>query len=345
MARLITGLTWFGPRDGIYAKGTDVTRILITGGGGFLGQKLARALAEAGHMRGRAISSMVLADIAAPGAVEAGFEVRGEVADMSRPGDVARIWGDGFDVIYHLAAVVSGAAEADFDLGMQANLMGTMNLCQAARAAGTAPVFVYASSVAVHGGEVPDPVPEGAELNPQTSYGTQKAMGELLLQDMSRKGFIDGRGLRLPTVTVRPGKANAAASSFMSSIFRDTIEGRTANCPVSKDYLVWHSSPRTVVRNLCHAAEVDGAAFGFNRNINLPGRSDTIGEMIEAMRAVAGDAPVDRITWERDPAVEAIALGWRGQVAHEKALKLGFVADESFKASIENFIADDMQNS
>ncbi len=319
-----------------------MTRVLITGGGGFLGQKLAKSLASIGSTRGNAIKEMVLADIVAPGDVEAAFSVVCETADMSLTEDVSRIWGSGFDVIYHLAAVVSGAAEADFDLGLRANLAGTMNLAMAARQAGNCPVFVYASSIAVHGGDVPDPVPEGAELNPQTSYGTQKAMGELLVQDMSRKGFIDGRGLRLPTVTVRPGKANAAASSFMSSIFRDTLEGREANCPVSGDYAVWHTAPRTITANLVHAAEIDGADFGFNRNINLPGRSDTINEMIAAMRTVAGDEPVNLITWNTDPAVEKIALGWRGDVAHDKALRLGFKADTSFENSIRWFLEDDI---
>lgn len=317
-------------------------RVLITGGGGFLGQKLARALAARGTLRGAGITEMVLADIVAPAEVPAEFPVECLTLSTADDAGLRAMWGDGFDVIYHLAAVVSGAAEADFDLGMSANLSGTINVLQAARRQDGVPVVVYASSVAVHGGEVPDPVPEGAELNPQTSYGTQKAMGELLVQDMSRKGMIDGRGLRLPTVTVRPGKANAAASSFMSSIFRDTIEGRAANCPVSGDYVVWHTAPRTMIGNLVHAAEVDGADFGYNRNINLPGRSDTIEAMIAAMRKVAGDDPVKRITWERDPAVEAIALGWRGAVRHDKALRLGFAADRSFEDSIRWFMEDDM---
>lgn len=319
-----------------------MTRILITGGGGFLGQKLARALSAKGEIRGAPITEMVLADIVAPAAFETSAKLDCVVADMADPGAIDALWGAGFDVIYHLAAVVSGAAEADFDLGLRANLSGTMNLAMKARATGNCPVFVYASSVAVHGGEVPDPVPEGAELNPQTSYGTQKAMGELLVQDMSRKGFIDGRGLRLPTVTVRPGKANAAASSFMSSIFRDTLEGRTANCPVSPDYVVWHTAPRTIVHNLIHAAEVPGDDFGMNRNINLPGRSDRIGAMIKAMETVAGSDPVARITWERDPDVERIALGWRGTVKHDKALRLGFEADNSFENSIKWFLKDDI---
>lgn len=322
-------------------------QILITGGGGFLGQKLARAIAVKGQLAGRDVAGLTLVDVAQPAAVEAGFPVKTVVSDISNRSDVSKIWDQPFDVVYHLAAVVSGAAEADFDLGLAVNLMGTVNVLDAARqqSADGGPVArcVYASSLAVHGGDEPDPVPEGVELNPQTSYGTQKAMGELLLQDMSRKGFVDGVGLRLPTVSIRPGKANAAASSFMSSIFRDTMEGRSANCPVSKDYPVYHTAPRTIISNLMHAAGVSGEDFGYNRNINLPGRTDTIGEMIAAMERVAGAEPVQRITWERDPAVEAITSGWRGAVAYDKAVRLGFAADKSFEDSVRWFLEDDIR--
>lgn len=320
-----------------------MTRVLITGGGGFVGQKLARALAATGALRGAAITGLTLADVVPPAAVPASFEVTCVTADLSDADAVSRLFEGGFDVIYHLAAVVSGAAEADFDLGLRVNLFGTLNVLQAARASGRCPVVVYASSCAAHGGDEPDPVPEAVELNPQTSYGSQKVIGELLLQDMSRKSFIDGRGLRLPTVTVRPGKANAAASSFMSSIFRETLQGDTANCPVSGDYLVWHTAPRTLIANLVHAAEVPGDAFGYNRNINLPGRADTIDAMIAAMRSVAGPDPVDRITWEPDEVVATIALGWRGDVRHDKALRLGFTADRSFADSIRWFLEDDIR--
>ena len=320
-------------------------RVLITGGGGFLGQKLARAIAEQERLRGQGVSALTLVDVTEPADVDADFEVNAGVADVSDPSAVAGLWSQPFDVIYHLAAVVSGAAEADYDLGLRVNLMGTLNVLQAARSQSergeAVPRVVYASSLAVHGGTAPDPVTEGVELNPQTSYGSQKAMGELLVQDMSRKGFIDGIGLRLPTVTIRPGKANAAASSFMSSIFRDTIEGRTANCPVALDYPVFHTAPRTMIANLLHAAEVPGADLGYNRNLNLPGRTDTIGEMISAMEAVAGKEPIRRITWERDPAVEAITSGWRGRVNHETGLSLGFRADRSFEDSVRWFLEDD----
>jgi nucleoside-diphosphate-sugar epimerase len=251
---------------------------------------------------------------------------------MSRP----------FDVIFHLAAVVSGAAEADFDLGLRVNLFGTLNLLEAARAAGTVPVLVYASSAAVHGGEEPRVITDGVELNPQTSYGTQKAMGELLLSDMSRRGFLDGRGLRLPTVSIRPGKANAAASSFMSSIFRDTLQGQTANCPVPHDFEVWHTAPRTVVANLIHAATLDGAAFGFNRCLNLTGRTDTIGDMIAAMTRVAGPAAEARITWQPDPVIERIVRGWRARVLPQKAQRLGFATDACFDDTVRWFLEDDV---
>ncbi|MEL6679948.1 MAG: D-erythronate dehydrogenase [Pseudomonadota bacterium] len=316
-------------------------RILITGGGGFIGQKLARALSAQGTLRGRDISRLVLTDVAVPTRPEAPFAVEALASDISDPVAVNALFADPFDVIFHLAAVVSGAAEADFDLGLRVNLMGTLNLLQAARAQGTGPVVVYASSVAVHGGEAPEVIVDGVELNPQTSYGAQKAMGELMLTDMSRKGFVDGRGLRLPTVSIRPGKANAAASSFMSSIFREPLQGEAANCPVGEDYPIWHTAPRTVTANLLHAAEIDGAAFGPNRCINLPGRTDTVGQMIAAMTRVAGPDPAARITWEADPVIERIVLGWRSYFDPAKGLALGFAADESFEASVRWFLEDD----
>ncbi len=323
-----------------------MTHVLITGGAGFLGQKLALKLASIGEVAGQAIQSMTLVDVVLPEPVDAPFKTRAEVLDISDPQGVQRLFKDTFDTIYHLAAVVSGQAEAEFDLGLQVNLFGTLNMLQAARMQdariGRPAKFIYASSMAVHGGEVPDPVPEGAELNPQTSYGTQKAMGELLVQDMSRRGIIDGRGLRLPTVSIRPGKANAAASSFMSSIFRDTLQGESANCPLERDYKVWHTAPRTITDNLIHAASIPGEAFGMNRNINLPGRSDTIGEMIEAMTRVAGPEAEKRITWVPDETVANIATGWRGAIGHDKALRLGFKADRSFEDTVKWFLEDDI---
>lgn len=319
-------------------------RILITGGGGFLGQKLVRKLAEKGHLRGQRISAVTLMDIAEPARPEAPFPLASRACDIGDEAAVKALFaGHGpFDVIYHLAAVVSAAAEAEFDLGMRVNLMGSLHLFQAARAQGGCPVVVYSSSVAAHGGEEPEVITDGVELNPQTSYGSQKVMGELLLNDMSRRGFLDGRGLRLPTVSIRPGKPNAAASSFMSSIFRDTMQGESSNCPVGRDFLIFHTAPRTVIENLVIAAELDGADFGFNRCLNLPGRSDTVGEMIVAMTRVYGPEAEARITWNSDPVIEKIVHGWRNRVIAEKALRLGFVQDRSFEDTVRWFLEDDI---
>lgn len=318
-----------------------MTRILITGGGGFIGQKLANALALKGSLRGKPINSLTLVDLTIPTAPEASFPVINQAADISVPSETKALFQAPYDVIYHLAAVVSGAAEADFDLGLRVNLMGTLNLLEAARQSSNTPITIYASSVAVHGGEEPEVVPDGVELNPQTSYGTQKAMGELLLNDMTRKGFIDGRGLRLPTVSIRPGKANAAASSFMSGIFREPLQGEPSNCPVGPDFAIWHTAPRTIIHNLIHAAEVEGAAFGPNRNINLPGRTDTVAEMIAAMSRVSGPAAEALISWNKDPVIEPIVMGWRNHFRPEKGLSLGFQADESFENSVRWFLEDD----
>lgn len=318
-----------------------MTRILITGGGGFIGQKLAEALTQSGQLRSAPITSLALVDLTTPVAPAGEMTVKTIAADIADPTAVAALFDRDFDVIYHLAAIVSGAAEADFDLGLRVNLMGTLNILQSARAQPGVPLVVYASSVAVHGGTAPERVTDGIELNPQTSYGTQKAMGELLLNDMSRRGFIDGRGLRLPTVSIRPGQANAAASSFMSGIFREPLQGETSNCPVSRDFAVWHTAPRTVVANLIHAATLDSAALGPNRNLNLPGRTDTIGQMIDAMTRVAGPEAAARITWNPDPVIEKIVHGWRNHFAPDKGLALGFQADESFEHSVRWFLQDD----
>lgn len=317
-------------------------KISIIGGGGFLGQKLAHALARKGELRGRRIASMVLADTIDPAPIDAPFPVATSRCDIRDRAQVDAAVA-GADVIYHLAAIVSAQAEAEFDLGLEINLMGSLNVFQAARALGTCPVVVFTSSVAVYGGDVPEMLEDWTALNPQTSYGAQKAAAELILTDMSRKGFLDGRGLRLPTITVRPGKPNKASTGFMSSIFREPLQGESANCPVDRDYPVWHSSPRTVIRNLIHAAEVDAAALGQNRCFALPGRTDTIGEMVDAMTRVAGPEAAARITWERDDWIEGIVRQFRAYLNPRKALDLGFTADASFEDNIRYFLEDDIR--
>jgi nucleoside-diphosphate-sugar epimerase len=315
--------------------------ILILGGGGVVGQKLARALAKRGELRGTPITSMTLADIVDPAPVDASFPVTCTTCNIADAGSVAGVVTAGVDVIYLLAAIVSAHAEEDFDAGMQINLMGTLNVLEAARGLGTRPVVVFTSSVAVYGGEVPDPIIDHTFLNPQTSYGTQKAIGELLVNDYSRKGFIDGRGFRLPTISVRPGKPNRAASSFMSSILREPLNGQEAICPVEDDFPHYYLSPRKCVENLIKGAEIPEDALGQNRCMMMPGKMWTIREVIDAMTAVAGPEPAKLIRWEAQPDIQRIVKGWRFDMRPEKSVKLGLEADESFEDNIRYYLEDD----
>lgn len=319
--------------------------VLIIGGGGFLGRKLARTLAIRSRLRGRAIAKLTLADLSTPPIVEAPFPIKALAIDITKREQVDELVADRHDVIYHLAAIVSGQAEVEFDHGMDVNLYGSINIFEAARAAGAKPVLVFASSIAAYGGETPDPIEDWYHLNPQTSYGAQKAAAEILLNDYSRKGFLDGRALRLPTISIRPGKPNKAASSFMSSIFREPLQGDVAVCPVSPDYVHWFLSPRRCVENLIIGAEILAESWGQNRSVLLPGRPYKIGDMVEAMRRVAGDEPVNRIRWEPDTDLQKIVLGWRGLFNPARGLKLGFVRDDSFEDNIRYFLEDDLNSS
>jgi nucleoside-diphosphate-sugar epimerase len=319
-------------------------KILILGGGGFVGQKLARSLAARGTLRGEAIDTLVLADIVDPPVVEAGFAVETTTCDISDTTQVAKLISYDIDVIYLLAAIVSGQAEEDLDLGMRINMMGTLNVLERCRALPHAPVVVFTSSVACYGGDLPDVITDQTLLNPQTSYGAQKAIGELLINDYSRRGLIDGRGFRLPTISVRPGKPNRAASGFMSSIFREPLNGITSNCPVSRDFPHFYLSPRKCIENLIKGAEIPAEDFGKNRCMTMPGQNLTIGEMIDAMTTVAGPEPEKLITYEPDDAVWAIAKGWQFTIETDKARALGLSADESFEENIRYYIEDDQPN-
>lgn len=316
--------------------------ILIIGGGGMVGQKLARKLASRGELDGKPITKLTLADINDPAPIEASFEMAYTTCDISDRASVDAMIGADVDVIYLLAAVVSAHAEEDFDFGYKINMYGTINVLERARALGTCPKLVFTSSIAVFGGEVPQPFGDNSALNPQISYGAQKLIGEILVEDYSRKGFIDGRGFRLPTISIRPGVPNRAASSFMSSIFREPLQGQSANCPVGKDFPHFYLSPRQCVDNLVTAAEIDGAAFGKRRCMTMPGRVWTIGQMIDAMTAVAGPEPAKLITWEPQSEIQPILDGWRLDIRPEKAASLGMRPDNSFEDNIRYFLEDDL---
>ena len=316
-------------------------KVLIIGGGGLVGQKLAKSLASRGELRGQSIDSLVLADVVDPAQVDAPFAVETATCDIADPASVSSVIDADTDVIYLLAAIVSGQAEEDLDLGYKINMMGTMNVLERCRELGTKPVVVFTSSIAVYGGEVADPIIDDTFLNPQTSYGAQKAIGELLLNDYSRKGIVDGRGFRLPTISVRPGKPNRAASSFMSSIIREPLNGQEAVCPVDPGFAHFYLSPRKCIENLIKGAEIPEEDLGQNRCMMMPGRTWTIGEIVEALRNVCGPEPEKLIRWEEQPDILAIVRGWRYDIQPSKALKLGLTADESFEDNIRYYLEDD----
>ncbi len=314
-------------------------RVVITGGCGFLGRRLTLRLLDRGD-----IDELVLFD-SAPSALPLPEDRRlalmtGDIADRAV---VREAIAPGTDAVYHLAAVVSGEAEADTDLGYRVNLDGTRAVLEACRALGTCPRLIFASSLAVYGGELPPDVGDDTPLRPQTSYGTQKAIGELLVNDYSRKGFVDGRALRLPTVVVRPGRPNRAASTFASSIIREPLSGKDAVCPVSPDTVMALASPRWVVAGLVHALDLPGAAFGDNRSLQLPGFSVAVGDMVEAVRRLGGEAAHARIRWRPDPLVQQIVSGWPPALFASRAAALGFTADPDIDAVVRAFIEDDLE--
>jgi nucleoside-diphosphate-sugar epimerase len=320
--------------------------VLITGGAGFLGVKLAKKLLERGTLAGldgkqHTLSRIVLLDqVAAQGFTDPRIvSMTGDVADAA---SVARALTPSVQTVFHLAAVVSGEAESDFDLGMRINLDATRILLEQARRNGNKPRFVFTSSVAVFGGDLPAKVLDTTPATPQGSYGAQKAMCELMVTDYARKGFVDGRSVRLPTVSVRPGKANKAASSFASGIIREPLNGVTSICPVPPTTRMWVLSPRSTVNNLIHAHEVDGAVFGSAGAVNLPGLSITVGEMVAAMGRVAGDAPVKLIQWEEDAAIMKLVRTWPGDFITTRAESMGFVCDTNYDDVVRAYMDDEL---
>ncbi len=319
-------------------------QILILGAAGMVGRKLTERLVKEGQLGGEAITRLVLHDVVEPVRPQAPFAVETRTSDFSSPGEAEKLVASRPDVIFHLAAIVSGEAEADFDKGYRINLDGTRFLFDAVRVIGDGykPRLVFTSSIAVFGAPFPDAIGDDFFLTPLTSYGTQKAIGELLLADYTRRGFFDGVGIRLPTICVRPGKPNKAASGFFSSIIREPLNGQEVVLPVSMDVRHAHASPRSAVNFLVHAATMDTARIGPRRNLTMPSVSATVGEQIEALRRIAGEQAVARIRHELDPAIIRFVEGWPRRFDASRAESLGFRAESSFDDIISIYIEDEL---
>ena len=312
-------------------------KIVITGGGGMIGQKLAhRLLAE------KRCDKLVLFDAVAPQGPD-DPRVERVTGDITDPALVQQVISPDVDGVFHLAAVVSAGAEADFDLGWRVNLEGTRHVLEAARAAKKPPRLVFASTAAVYGGDIPDTVVDATPLTPQTSYGSQKACGELLVNDYSRKGYIDGRSLRLPTIVVRPGKPNKAASGFASSIVREPLNGIDFECPVTPESCMALMSPRRVVEAFIRMFELDAGRLGAFRSLLLPGIRVSMAEAKAALDDANTNRKKGRITFKVDPAIQKIVDGWPKEMRADRARALGFVADRDMAEIVQTYIEDDFR--
>jgi len=313
-----------------------VKRALVIGAAGMIGRKLVERLAKDGG-----VEELVLHDVVPP---QAPAGARAVTSDLSAPGEAEKLIGARPELIFHLAAIVSGEAEADFEKGYRINLDGTHRLFEAIRKVGDGykPRVVFTSSIAVFGAPFPEAIDDEFLNAPLTSYGTQKAIGELLLSDYSRRGFFDGIGLRLPTICVRPGKPNRAASGFFSGIIREPLAGQEALLPVPRSVRHWFASPRAAIGFLLHAARLDTTRLGARRNLSMPGISATVGEQIESLRKVAGESAVRLIREQPDATIMRIVEGWPRNFAPRRALELGFRADSSFEEIIRIHIEDQL---
>ena len=322
-------------------------KVLVIGAAGMIGRKLMERLAREGELGGRKIASAHGVDVVAPAPAPAPFPIQAEACDIAAPYIAPKLVAGRPDVIFLLASIVSGEAEADFDKGYSINLDGTRLIYDAirhenARSGGSyRPRLVFTSSIAVFGAPFPEIIGDEFFTTPLTSYGTQKAICELLLADYSRRGFFDGIALRLPTISVRPGLPNKAASGFFSGIIREPLAGKEAILPVSDTVRHWHASPRSAVGFLIHAATMDLGPLGARRSVTLPGVSATIAEQIEALRAVAGEAAVRLIKRQPDPVIERIVAGWPTQFDASRARALGFQAEHSFDEIVRTYMEDE----
>jgi nucleoside-diphosphate-sugar epimerase len=319
--------------------------ILVIGAAGMIGRKLTARLVDDGALNGRPIGKLTLVDVNAPAKPDKfGGTVESVAADIADSAAVRGIIGARPDVIFHLAAVVSAEAELDFEKGMRINLDGSRALLEAIRAIGDAyrPRLVFTSSIAVFGAPFPDAIADEFHLTPLTSYGTQKAIVELLLADYTRRGFVDGIGIRLPSIVVRPGRPNKAASGFFSSIIREPLAGQEAVLPVEDSVLHWHASPRAAVGFLVHAAGLDAGKLGPRVNLTMPGVCCTVAEQIAALRRIGGDKVAARIRRQPDPLVARIVAGWPRRFDPRRALALGFRGEASFDDIIRVHIDDEL---
>jgi nucleoside-diphosphate-sugar epimerase len=319
-------------------------QVLIVGAAGMIGRKLTARLVADGNVGGREIERLTLVDVVAPASPDGRAE--SIAGDLTAPGEVERLVESRPDLIVHLAAVVSGEAESDFEKGYRVNLDGTRALLDAIRAAdGYRPRLVFTSSIAVYGPPLPDRIPEDFQEAPLTSYGTQKAIGELLLADYTRRGFVDGIGLRLPTICIRPGRPNKAASGFFSSILREPLVGQEAVLPVPETVRHWHASPRSAVEFLIRAATLDAADLGPRRTLSMPGLSATVADQIDALRRIAGDRAVRLIRRQPDESIMRIVGTWAAALDAARATRLGFTAESSFDEIIRVHIEDELGGS
>ena len=317
--------------------------ILMTGAAGMIGRKLTARLVKDGKLNGKTIDRLTLTDVVPPEKPQ-GFSgtVEAATSDLSAPGAAAKAVASKPDVIFHLAGVVSGEAETDFEKGYRVNLDGTRALLEAIRAAAYTPKVVFTSSIAVFGAPFPNSIPDEFHLTPLTSYGTQKAICELLLADYTRRGFLDGIGIRLPTICVRPGKPNKAASGFFSGIIREPLAGQEALLPVSESVRHTHASPRAAVGFLIHAANLTREQVGPRVNLAMPGVSCTVGEQIDALRRVAGEQVAARIRRAPDELVQRIVSGWAERTDAKRARDLGFKAEAAFDDIVRAHIEDEL---
>ena len=319
--------------------------VLVTGSAGMIGRKLVARLSKDNKLNGASIDRLTLIDvIAADHPAEFSGNADTFAADLSSPGAAEKAVANRPDVIFHLASVVSGEAEIDFDKGYRANLDGTRALLEAVRRSGGGyrPRFIFTSSIAVFGAPFPEAIPDEFHSTPLTSYGTQKAICELLLADYTRRGFLDGVGIRLPTIVVRPGKPNQAASGFFSGIIREPLNGQDAVLPVSDDVRHWHASPRAAVEFLLHAVSLTRETLGARINLTMPGVCCTVAEQIAALERLAGAKAVARIRREPDELIMRIVAGWPRRFDARRAVALGFKAEASFDDIIRAHVEDEL---